>query len=77
MDFQVAAVNKALGSVAELVDAGQKVVFDKPGAYIENADGRRTRLRRQNGMWYLDCWELPNELAVDPSKLVKLFHRQG
>ena len=59
MGFQVVAVNKALGSVSELVDAGHKVVFEKIGAYIENREGDKTRFRRCNGMWYLDAWRVP------------------
>ena len=77
MDFQVADVNKPLGSVAELVDAGHKVVFEKAGAYIQNEQGRRTRLRRSNGMWYMDCWRIPHAIASSPCQLEQLFARQG
>ena len=34
--FQVANVNKALGSVSKMVRNGKRVVFDTSGSYIEN-----------------------------------------
>ena len=36
MTFQVAQVNKALGSVHSIVHKGNRVVFDDEGLYIED-----------------------------------------
>ena len=43
----MAAVNEALGSVFELVDAGHKVAVEGSVSYIENRDGRKTGLKRR------------------------------
>lgn len=72
---QVAAVNQALGPLAKPVHAGHRVTFDGSASPIENQEGRRTKLRRQNGMWYLDCWELLNDLANTHEKLVRFLHQ--
>lgn len=77
IDFQVAAVNEALESVSEFVDARHKAVFDGTQSYLENQHGKRTRLRRQNEMWYLDCREIPHEIASSPNKSSQFFQRQG
>ena len=65
MTFQVAAVHKALGAVSRIVGAGHRVIFDNPktdGSYIEDkATGRRTPLRQQNGVYFLDVWMRPGE----------------
>ena len=77
MGFQVVDVNGPFGFVAEFVDAGYRIVFERNGAYIENSHGWRTRLRRSNGMWYLDCWRIPHRIASDPEELKQRFARQG
>ena len=57
MVFQVAEVNKALGSVSYLVDNGCKVIFNKDAAsgrdlshMIHKASGRTTRYRRDRNI---------------------------
>lgn len=55
MGLQVAGINKPSGSVVEFVDVGRRVAFGKKVAYIENPHGNQTRLRRNNGMWHMDC----------------------
>ena len=54
---QVCDVNKSLLSVSKAVRAGNKVVFDDEGSYIENkATGERTWLKEENGMYALKLW---------------------
>ena len=68
MKFNVAAVNKALGSVGKICEAGHRVVFDDAhGSFIEElsaADGKpipssRQELRKDNGVYVLDVWVAP------------------
>ena len=56
---------------------GLRVIFAADGAYVENAQGHDISLRRNNGMWYLDCWRVPDDVAEDEEKLAKFVHRQG
>eukprot|EP00974_Lingulodinium_polyedra_P028227 2724474-Lingulodinium_polyedra.AAC.1 len=59
MKFQVAPVNKPLGSVRRIVQQGNKVVFsdDGEGSYIEHrATGQRTALTERNGVYVLNVW---------------------
>ena len=54
MTFQVAAVNKALGSVSKIVNNGGRVGFDMDGSYIENKwSNDRLWLREDNGIYVL------------------------
>ena len=58
---QVCEVNKALLSVYKLVKAGNRVVFDPEGSYIEDlASEQRTWLQEQGGMYMLKMW-VPTE----------------
>ena len=60
MTFQVAAVNKALGSVSKMVENGNKVVFARDGSYIENEWSKdRLWLREDNGVYVLDILVAP------------------
>ena len=65
MTFQVGKVSKALGSVSQMVDNGNRVVFelDQNGydiSYIENKDSReKIWLRRENGVYVLDMMVAP------------------
>ena len=57
MTMQVAAVTKPLGSVRAFVKAGNKVVFDSGGSYIENkGNGVRTNIEDRNGAYVFDLW---------------------
>ena len=47
---QVCDVNKALLSVWKIVAAGNKVIFEKEGAYIEDPGGRQIWLEEKQGM---------------------------
>lgn len=61
MTFQVAAVNKALGSVSKIVNNGNRVVFDVDGSYIENKWSKdKLWLREDNGVYVLDMLVAPN-----------------
>ena len=58
--FQIAAVNKALGSGADMVDHGFRVVYDKGmdtnedfSYMIHKATKRAFRFRREKNVWIL------------------------
>ena len=54
---QVCEVNKALLSVSTAVKAGNRVVFDEDGSYIENREtGQITWLVEEGGMYALTMW---------------------
>ena len=80
MVFQVAEVNKALGSVIYLVDNAYKVIFDKDAAsgrdlshMIHKASGRTTRYRRDRNIWVLDALIESNNKETPE----KPFHREA
>ena len=51
------SVNKALLSVRKVVSAGNRVVFDSKGSYIENTKtGERMHLQDKQGMYVLKVW---------------------
>ena len=57
MPFQVADVEKPLVSVARMTDAGNRVVFEKGGGYVESTQtGRRVRLQRDGNVFVLDMF---------------------
>ena len=54
---QVCDVNKALLSVKKVVAAGNRVVFDDGGSYIEDkSTGERMWMIENNGMYMLKLW---------------------
>ena len=54
---QVTDVHKALLSVAKAVKAGNRVVFDGRGSYVENkASGKKTPIEYRNGGYALKVW---------------------
>ena len=54
---QVCDVNKALLSVRKVVTAGNRVVFDPSGSYIEDVhSGEKMWLEDVNGMYMLKIW---------------------
>ena len=56
---QVCEVNKALLSVSKLVQAGNRVVFDPQGSYIEDTTtGEQMWLKEVGGMYTLKMWVL-------------------
>ena len=57
LTVQVCGVNKALMSVKKVVAAGNRVVFDDAGSYVEDkTTGDRMWLREEGGMYYLRMW---------------------
>jgi hypothetical protein len=54
---QVCDVNKSLLSVKKVVKAGNRVVFDDEGSYIEDkGTGERMWLKEEGGMYLLSMW---------------------
>ena len=54
---QVCDVNKALLSVKKVVAAGNRVVFDQTGSYIEDTQsGEKMWLTEEGGMYCLTMW---------------------
>ena len=79
MIFQIAEVNKALGSISYLVDHGYTVVFDRDEStgkdlsmMIHKQSGRRTRFRREKNVWVLDVI-----VEEDANNTDEPFHRRG
>ena len=62
---QVADVDKALLSVAQVVDRGVRVVFEPKGSYIETTDGngrvRKDHLEYKRGMYVMRLWVPRNQ----------------
>ena len=57
MVASVTEVDDALLSVSKVVKAGNKVVFDQGGSYIENkTTGEVTPLLEQRGLYKLNMW---------------------
>ena len=53
MAAQVCDVSKALLSVSKMVNAGNRVVFEKGGSYVEDVE---TRERMYMRMYMLKLW---------------------
>ena len=50
-------MNKILASVGKICAAGNRVVFEPEGGYIENVtNGSRTTLRKTGMVYVLDVW---------------------
>ena len=78
MTFQIAEVNKALGSISYLVDHGYRVVFDRDpisgrdmSCMVHKESKRTSRFRRDRNVWILDA-------IVDGDKITEApFQRRG
>lgn len=81
MTFQVARVKKALGSVSQMVQNNNRVVFDQDeqGRDISYVQNKRTNekiwLRRENGVYVLDLLVGPPRQQRGESS--QSFQRQG
>ena len=54
---QVADVNKSLLSVRRCLQAGNRVVFDPKGSYVEDTtSGEKISLQEKDGMYMLKLW---------------------
>ena len=78
MTFQIAEVNKALGSISYLVDNGYRVVFDKDPAsgrdmscMTHKESNRVSRFRRDRNVWILDAVVSKDKITEAP------FQRRG
>ena len=57
MKWQVAGIKKGLGSIPEIVESNNTVVFSKRGSFIKNdKTGTRTELKKINGTYEFDIW---------------------
>ena len=57
MTAQVTEVKKALLSVAKIVQAGNRVVFDNNNNFIENTtNGKRITIEQKNGSYVMKVW---------------------
>ena len=57
MAFQVAKVRGPLGSVRRICEAGNRVVFDEEGSYIENkVSKKRVNIEKVKGVYLLKLW---------------------
>jgi hypothetical protein len=57
MKAQVCAVNKALLSVSRMVQAGNRVVFEQSGSYVEDLhSGEKMYMYEKGGMYMLKMW---------------------
>ena len=66
VNFQVADVNRALGSVLQIIAKGNRVVFDPSGSYVESqVDHLRLWLREADGVFVLDAWVAPCTKPLD------------
>ena len=75
MTFQCTDVNKALGSVSQIVRNGSKVVFDSEGSYIlDKPSGAKLWLEERNGVFVLPAYVAPNRINAQISSD---FGRQG
>ena len=77
MNCKATDISRALGSAAELVNIGNQVIFQKSESYIDDQDGKITELRREYGMWYLDCRKVPRPTINSVEVMKVCFHRPG
>ena len=74
MRVQVCDVNKALLSVRRVTQAGNRVVFEEDGGWIEDvASGERMWMKQKDGMYLLKLWVKKGGVAPQASD----FMRQG
>ena len=81
MTFSVCDVHKPLVSVAKILDAGNRVIFDPQGCYIENISSKeRTTFYRKNNVFEMPVKVFPRNMmgksqgelaAVDDDKVYK------
>ena len=64
MRAQVCAVNKALLSVSRMVQAGNRVVSEQRGSYVEYLrSGEKMYMYEKGGMYMLEMWVNKNSEA--------------
>ena len=73
LTVQITDVTKPLCAVGRITDAGNRVMLDKTGGYIENIKtGVRTGIERRNGTYKLDIWR-----KLGSEKEEEILTRQG
>ena len=66
MTLQAAPVDRPLGSVKRMCQAGHKVVFDSDGSYVLNKTTMGVNwLREESGNFMLDMWVMPGSWVTD------------
>ena len=61
---QIAKVKKTLGSVSKSNDHGIDVCYSSKGSYMKDVKTQeKTALRRERGVFVLDAWVVPYEMA--------------
>ena len=65
LQFNVANISRPLASVHEICERGHSVVLKKDSGYIQSdATGRKTELRVEGKLYFLDLWvQIPKKLA--------------
>jgi hypothetical protein len=54
---QITDVTKALGSVGKICEAGNRVVFEPDGGYVENMSNNKKTMFYKDGLAYrMDMW---------------------
>ena len=68
LKFGVASkLTRPLASVWEIVEGDNEVVFKKGHGSIRNYQGKKTPLRCEGKLWFLDVWvEVPKAIATSP-----------
>ena len=62
---QIVAVKKTLASVSRSNDNGYDVIYSKKSSHMmEISSGKKTQLRRERGVFVLDCWIVPYNIAM-------------
>ena len=79
MEAQVADMQSALGSVSQIVKAGNRVHFEAGNSYVQHiATGKITPMVERNGMYEIGIWvrsgvhQVPEQADHEPD-----FARQG
>ena len=76
LEFDVVKVTKPLASVYSITRTGSDVVFKKDGGYILNVDtNKRTPLRLDGKLYYLDLWIEVPEAMVRSSPFIRQHGR--
>ena len=76
MTVQVAEITKPLGSVKKMVAAGNRVVFDSEGSYIEEkGTGLRTKIHERNGTYALDLWIKSQESGEEQQQILAVVEQ--
>ena len=63
-------MTKTLGAVRRMTEAGNRVVFDSDGSYVENKkSGVKTKINDDRGEFKMDVWVWEEEQAQSSGEL--------